>query len=401
MLQGNRVYKNWDEQAALYIEQLKKQNNALLLLEDGTVLQGTAFGDTDKGQTIGEVVFNTSMTGYQEVLTDPSYCGQIVTMTYPLIGNYGLNIDDMESVSSHGSGFIVKEVCTHPSNWRSVEQVDDFLKKHKMLGISGIDTRMVTRKIRARGTLKGMIVVGAPAISQESPSQLHQQFFQQLHEAALIDDQVARVSTKTIFRSPGSGHRVVLIDMGAKQAIHRELIRRGCDVFVVPYNTKYEQIRWMRPDGIMISNGPGNPKSVMETAIELRPFIGKVPVYGICLGHQLIALSGGADTEKLKFGHRGGNHPVKDLRNNRVYITSQNHSYTVNRLSLEGTGFEVSHVNLNDDTVEGIVHESGLLASVQYHPESAPGPVDSGHVFDEFIDMINKWKIENGGAFYA
>ncbi len=393
MLQTNRTDKHGDQQAKAYIENLKKQKNALLILEDGTILQGTAFGSTNKVQTTGEVVFNTSMTGYQEVLTDPSYCGQIVTMTYPLIGNYGMNLDAMESTSSHVSGFIVKEMCPHPSNWRSVEKIDDFFKAYNMLGISGIDTRMVTRKIRAHGTLKGMIVVGTDVDTQG--------LLEQLRAEQLMTDQVERVSAKSIFRSPGSGHRVVLIDMGAKQGIHRELIRVGCDVFVVPYNTKYEQILRLRPDGIMISNGPGDPKDVMETAVELRPFIGKVPIYGICLGHQLIALSCGADTEKLKFGHRGGNHPVKDLRNNRVYITSQNHGYAVKRLSLAGTGLEASHVSLNDDTVEGMVHESGLLASVQYHPESAPGPVDSGYLFDEFISMIDKWKLENGGAFYA
>lgn len=374
--------------AEQYVANLKNYKNAMLVLEDGTVLYGNAFGDTSNNQVIGEVVFNTSMTGYQEVLTDPSYCGQIVTMTYPLIGNYGLNVEDIESMASRVNGFIVKENCFHPSNWRSVEDINDFLRAHNVIGITGIDTRMLTRKIRVHGTLKGLITTDINANIDA--------LLETLKGTSLMEDQVSQVSTKNTFRSPGNGYRVVLMDMGTKQGIHRELIKRGCDVTVVPYNTKYEQILRLQPDGIMISNGPGDPKSVMDTAMELRPFIGKVPMYGICLGHQLIALGAGADTEKLKFGHRGGNNPVKDLRNNRVYITSQNHGYTVSKESLAGTGLEISHINLNDDTIEGLVHESGLLASVQYHPEAAPGPWDSEYLFDEFMDTIKRWKMKQG-----
>ncbi|OEF96152.1 carbamoyl phosphate synthase small subunit [Desulfuribacillus alkaliarsenatis] len=370
--------------AQQYLENLKSEKNAALILEDGTVLYGTAFGDTTKDKISGEVVFNTSMTGYQEVLTDPSYCGQIVTMTYPLIGNYGLNAEDIESMFSKVNGFIVKENCNHPSNWRAVEDVNDFLKAHNVIGIAGIDTRLLTRKIRVHGTLKGMITTNIDADINN--------IVDTLNNTEYPTDQVSKVSTKSIFRSPGQGYRVVLIDMGTKQGIHRELIKRNCDVTVVPYDTTYEQITRLQPEGIMISNGPGDPKNVLQTAEMLKPFIGKIPMYGICLGHQLIALSAGADTEKLKFGHRGGNNPVKDLRTNRVYITSQNHGYTVNKESLEGTGLTISHINLNDDTVEGLVHESGLLASVQYHPEAAPGPLDSNYLFDQFIDTIKTWK---------
>ncbi|OEH84840.1 carbamoyl phosphate synthase small subunit [Desulfuribacillus stibiiarsenatis] len=365
---------------------MKQQKNAMLVLEDGNVLYGCAFGATDNKKSIGEVVFNTSMTGYQEVLTDPSYCGQIVTMTYPLIGNYGLNAEDLECMFSHVSGFVVKEASIHPSNWRSLESIDEFLKAHGVMGIAGIDTRMLTRIIRVHGTLKGMITTNIDADISTLLAELQQ--------TSYMYDQVSRVSTKNIFRSPGNGYRVVLIDMGTKLGIHHELLKRGCDVTVVPYNTTSEQIQRLQPDGIMISNGPGDPKSVMQTAEQIRPFIGKLPMYGICLGHQLIALAAGANTIKLKFGHRGGNNPVKDLRTNRVYITSQNHGYTVDKESLHGTGLQVSHINLNDDTVEGLVHDSGLLASVQYHPEAAPGPLDSGYLFDEFVDTIKKWKAE-------
>jgi carbamoyl-phosphate synthase small subunit len=371
-----------------YINDLKNEYNSMLILEDGTILSGKGFGYANNTSSLGEVVFNTSMTGYQEVLTDPSNCGQIVVMTYPLIGNYGLNAEDLESVSTRISGLVVKEVCDVPSNWRSIENIDTFLKVNRIMGISGIDTRLLTRKIRAYGTLKGIIT------TETNPD--IQSIIKKLKETDEITNQVSQVSTKNIFRSPGSGHRVVLIDLGAKEGIQRELIRRNCDVTIVPYNTTYDQIKRLQPDGIMISNGPGNPKNVLETSETIKQFIGKIPMYGICLGHQIIALSAGADTEKLKFGHRGGNNPVKDVRNNRVYITSQNHGYTVKKDSLAGTNLEISHINLNDNTIEGLVHSSGILASVQYHPEAAPGPYDSNYLFDEFIDTITKWKLSTG-----
>jgi len=384
------IYNNFERRVNInsYINNLKNEYNSLLILEDGTILSGKGFGYTNNNSSSGEVVFNTSMTGYQEVLTDPSYCGQIVVMTYPLIGNYGLNAEDLESISSHVSGLVVKEVCDIPSNWRSIENIDTFLKAHRIMGISGIDTRLLTRKIRAFGTLKGIIT------TETNPN--IDLIINKLNGTIGISNQVSQVSTKNVYRSPSSGHRVVLIDMGAKEGIHRELIKRNCDVTVVPYDIKYEQIMRLQPDGIMISNGPGNPKNVIDTADTIKPFIGKIPMFGICLGHQVIALSAGADTEKLKFGHRGGNNPVKELRNNRVFITSQNHGYTVNKDSLAGTNLEISHINLNDNTIEGLVHSSGILASVQYHPEAAPGPYDSNYLFDEFINTITEWKSRTG-----
>ncbi|MBO8171116.1 MAG: glutamine-hydrolyzing carbamoyl-phosphate synthase small subunit [Bacillaceae bacterium] len=357
------------------------EKQARLILENGVVFRGTAFGhETD---STGEVVFNTGMTGYQEILTDPSYCGQIVTMTYPLIGNYGINRNDFESIRPYVHGFVVKEYAEFPSNWRSGITLDQFLKEFEIPGIAGIDTRKLTRIIREHGTLKGMITT-----SGESDDVL----INQLKETPLMTNQVEVVSTGRSYRCPAKGPRVVLIDYGSKQGILRELVNRGCDVTVVPYNVTADEIRRIQPDGIMLSNGPGDPKNVPGAADTIRELLGDYPIFGICLGHQLFALASGADTEKMKFGHRGSNHPVKDLKQGRVYITSQNHGYAVSAESVAQTDLEITHLALNDETVEGLKHKKYPAFSVQYHPEASPGPEDSSYLFDQFMDMMQQSK---------
>jgi len=354
-----------------------------LILEDGTVFVGEAFGSTEK--MAGEVVFNTGMTGYQEILSDPSYCGQIVTMTYPLIGNYGINRDDFESIEPSVHGLIVKEVCSLPSNWRNEMTLDEYLKTKNIPGLTGIDTRKLTRIIRKHGTLKGVICDLEVNV---------QEVVNELKSTLLPNDQVKRVSTKSSYPSPGRGHRIVLIDFGMKHGILRELNKRDCDIIVLPYNATAEDVLRLNPDGIMLSNGPGDPKDVPEATETIRAVLGKVPLFGICLGHQLFALACGADTEKMKFGHRGSNHPVKHLATGKVAITSQNHGYTVNKESLRTTRLEVTHVALNDGTVEGLRHLDYPAFTVQYHPEASPGPEDANDLFDEFIAMIEQFKKE-------
>ncbi|MFC0334601.1 carbamoyl phosphate synthase small subunit [Paenibacillus sepulcri] len=357
---------------------------ARLLLEDGTLFTGLGFGAD--GQSAGEVVFNTGITGYQEVLSDPSYCGQIVTMTYPLIGNYGITRNDFESISPFIHGFVVRRHEPVPSNWRAEYTLDRLLKEYGIIGISEIDTRMLTRKLRHFGTMKGILTTGSERVEELQ---------ERLGLTPLMTDQVARTSTKSIFSSPGEGERIVLIDYGAKSGILRELTKRGCDVIVVPQDTTADQIRRLKPDGIQLSNGPGDPKDVPHAAETIKELLGEYPMFGICLGHQLFALACGADTSKLKFGHRGGNHPVKELATNRCYITSQNHGYTVLEDSVSGTQLEVTHINNNDRTIEGLKHTQFPAFSVQYHPEAAPGPFDSSYLFDEFLQMIRTHKKDN------
>lgn len=361
---------------------------ARILLEDGTLFEGTSFGA--KGQSVGEVVFNTSMTGYQEILTDPSYCGQIVVMTYPLIGNYGINRDDNESLRPHAHGLVVREAAEFTSNWRSEQSIDHYLEEYGIIGIAGIDTRMLTRKLRVHGTMKGIITTGDEPIEE----------LKERIQAPLMRDQVARVSTKSIHIAPSFGKRVVLMDFGAKHNIQRELVERNCEVISVPYDTTAEEILRFRPDGVMLSNGPGDPKDVPEAIRTVQKLLGKVPIFGICLGHQLFALACGADTEKMKFGHRGGNHPVKELATGRTVITSQNHGYAVQADSVNGTDLVISHIALNDGTVEGLVHKTLPAFSVQYHPESAPGPLDSGYLFDHFHELMESFA-QKGGAVHA
>ncbi|MCV4229828.1 carbamoyl phosphate synthase small subunit [Virgibacillus sp. LDC1] len=356
---------------------------ARLLLEDGTLFSGKSFG-ADAEMT-GEVVFNTGITGYQEVLSDPSYCGQIVTMTYPLIGNYGITRDDFESIRPFVHGFVVRRHEPVPSNWRAEYSVDSLLKEYGIPGISEIDTRMLTRIIRHYGTMKGILTTSNKPV-EELKEMLGDTTIAELR------NQVAKTSTPQMFTSPGSKERIVLVDFGAKSGILRELTSRGCDVMVVPHDTTADEIRRLHPDGIQLSNGPGDPKDVPYAVDMVKELLGEYPIFGICLGHQLFALAAGADTEKLKFGHRGGNHPVKELASGRCYITSQNHGYTVNEESITGTDLEVTHINNNDKTIEGLKHSKFPAFSVQYHPEAAPGPQDSSYLFDQFLEMIRDHK---------
>ncbi|RAL26078.1 glutamine-hydrolyzing carbamoyl-phosphate synthase small subunit [Thermoflavimicrobium daqui] len=362
---------------------------ARLILEDRTEFIGTSFGA--KGESLGEVVFNTSMTGYQEILTDPSYCGQIITMTYPLIGNYGLNRDDYESLKSNAHGLVVREYQEFASNWRNEISIGDWLKEQGIIGISGIDTRMLTRKLRKHGVMRGLLT------TSDEPTDV---LIERLKNSPHMHDQVARVSTKSIHISPNSGKRVVLLDFGAKHNIKRKLAELGCEVISVPYHTSATEILRFRPDGIMLSNGPGDPKDVPEAIETIKELLGKVPIFGICMGHQLIALACGADTDKLKFGHRGGNHPVKELETGRTVITPQNHGYAVTHESLEGTLLEATHIALNDGTVEGICHKEYPVFSVQYHPEFAPGPRDSEYLFAHFINLMDAFA-KKGEEVYA
>ncbi|CAG9619778.1 carbamoyl phosphate synthase small subunit [Sutcliffiella rhizosphaerae] len=355
--------------------------NRQLILEDGTFFVGKAFGSLK--DSIGEVVFNTGMTGYQEILSDPSYCGQLVTLTYPLVGNYGINRDDFESIDPAIRGFIVKEVSDYPSNFRNQWTLDEFFKAKDIPGIAGIDTRKLTRIIRKYGTLKGALC--GLAVDKEA-------IIHNLQSTTLPTNQVQQVSTKTAYPSPGRGFRVVLVDFGMKHGILRELNKRGCDVVVVPYNITAEEVMRLSPDGVMLSNGPGDPKDVPEAISMIQNLIGQIPIFGICLGHQLFALACGANTEKMKFGHRGSNHPVKDLRTGKVALTSQNHGYTVTDESLSNTELEVTHIALNDDTVEGLRHKKHPVFTVQYHPEASPGPEDANYLFDQFMTLIKEAK---------
>ncbi|MFD1038055.1 carbamoyl phosphate synthase small subunit [Virgibacillus byunsanensis] len=361
-----------------------------LILEDGSVFVGDSFGS--ERTTIGEVVFNTGMTGYQEVITDPSYCGQIVMMTYPLVGNYGINRDDFETVTPFIQGFIVKELCDTPSNFRNEESLDSYLKANDIPGISGIDTRKLTKIIRKHGTMKATIVTMKDTTND---------IVDEMKNVSLPTDQVRQTSTVKPYVVPGRGTRIVLVDFGMKHGILRELTKRNCHVTVVPYNYNAENIARLKPDGIMLTNGPGDPKDVPEAIEMIQALLGTIPIFGICLGHQLLALASGADTEKMKFGHRGANHPVKDMRTSRTYITSQNHSYAVREASLENTNLQQTHVALNDNTIEGLAHTTYPAFSVQYHPESSPGPEDTNYLFDEFLQMINHHQLKNEEEAYA
>ncbi|MFC2496124.1 MAG: glutamine-hydrolyzing carbamoyl-phosphate synthase small subunit [Scardovia wiggsiae] len=359
----------------------------LLVLEDGTIYRGFAFGSDIF--RIGELVFNTSMTGYQEIITDNSYCGQIITMTYPLIGNYGINGDDNESLEPALFGLAVRDYCPEPNNWRSRETLDQYLKQKGIPGIYGIDTRALTLKIREAGTMKAAMAA-ADADTDTLVSLLR--------SADYLHDQVKRVSTARPFPVPNRGHKVVLMDFGEKLGIIRELSKRNCDLIVVPWNTDAEQIMEYRPDGVMLSNGPGDPADIPEAIDTVRRLLGQVSIFGICLGHQLISLACGARTFKLKFGHRGSNHPVKNLSTGRVEITAQNHGYSVDIGSLAGTGLEVTHESLNDKTCEGVRHQEFPVFSVQYHPEASSGPHDSNYLFDEFIALMDREYAGDAGS---
>lgn len=354
---------------------------AILALEDGTIFHGNSFGL--EGSVVGEIVFNTGMTGYQEILTDASYCGQIVTMTYPLIGNYGVNFDDIESLRPHVKGFIVRELCKTPSNWRSLETLNHYLKRHNIIGIEGIDTRALTRILRNKGTMNGIITTDENFNLDDRMDEI---------KAYAIKNPVYEVTTKEVVHYEGKGYKVALIDLGIKQNIVRSLIKRDCDVNVFPAWTTADEILKTNPDGIMLSNGPGDPKDCVDVINTIKELMGRVPIFGICLGHQLTALANNANTERLKYGHRGCNHPVKDLEKDMTYITSQNHGYTIVEDTMDAGRMEVSHRNMNDGTVEGVRYKGVPVFTVQFHPEASPGPADTAYLFDEFINMIREHK---------
>jgi carbamoyl-phosphate synthase small subunit len=352
----------------------------LLILEDGTYFEGVGFGAPNI--TTGEVVFTTGMSGYQEVLTDPSFKGQMILFTYPTIGNYGINRDDFESMEPACSGVIVKDHARVASNWRSQMTLDEFLKQKKIPGISGIDTRALTKKLRESGTIKGSIIDVVEDLEHE---------FDQLKATVLPGNQVAEVSTTKAYSLPGTGKNVVVVDFGMKHSLLRELVSRKCGVTVVPYNYTAEQILALSPDGVLLSNGPGDPKNVMEATKMIQGIQGKLPIFGICLGHQLLSLANGADTFKLTYGHRGSNHPVREIASNNIYFTSQNHGYAVSRDSLDTTDLMMTHIEINDETVEGVKHKKYPSFSVQFHPDAAPGPHDAVSLFDEFIELMDNW----------
>ena len=367
-----------------------KDYNRKIILEDGSEYYGYAFGDTE--DKLCEIVFNTSMVGYQEIISDPSYTYQAVVMTYPLIGNYGMASEDYETVIPTIGGLIVREVNDEPSNFRSERSVDDVLKAFKIPGIYGVDTRKITRSIRDLGSRKVLITNMSTTLEEG---------LEIIRNNEIPKDAVSKVSCKEIISYPGNNSAashptknltVVAIDCGMKQNIVRSLTGRGCNVIKVPWNTTAEEIIRLNPDGVFISNGPGDPTDVVETIETIKKLIGKYPIFGICLGHQIISLASGAKTYKLKFGHRGGNHPVRNLKTGKIEITSQNHSYAVDNDSIKYTGLEITHINLLDNTIEGVSNKSDRLFSVQYHPESAPGPQDSAYLFDEFIDLMHEDK---------
>lgn len=347
--------------------------DAKLILDNGTVFEGKAFGCLN--ESIGEVVFNTGMTGYQEILTDPSYYGQIVTMTYPLIGNYGINLDDMESRSPKVKGLIVKEKCSISSNFRSELELEDYMEQNEVIGIQGIDTRALTKILRDSGTMKGIITLNDSSY-EEVKCKLN---------AFSNSEAVKNVTVKERYTIEGHGKHVAIMDFGIKKNIINSFLRRGCKVTVFPADTGYMDILSIDPDLIFLSNGPGDPEDLKDVVENIKMLFGLKPVTGICLGHQLLALALGGKTAKLKFGHRGCNHPVKDIEQNRVYITSQNHGYFVSELPCD---MEITHININDGTIEGMKHTSLPIFSVQFHPEASPGPKESGYIFDKFLNYV-------------
>jgi len=366
---------------------------AILLLEDGTVFEGTSFGA--KGQKCGEVVFNTSMTGYQEILTDPSYNEQIITMTYPLIGNYGTNQSDWESQKIFASGFIVKENCSYPSNWRNKDSLSDYLESNNIIGLEGIDTRKLVKHIRTEGAMKGIIsstdlnidklkkklasypgLVGRDIVKDVTAKKPYN------WDKPVID--VLNPNEERLEKK----YKVVAFDFGIKQNILRMLCSHGCDVKVVPAATSPDEVLSQKPDGVFLSNGPGDPAPVTYAVETVKNLLGKVPIFGICLGHQILSLALGGKTYKLKFGHRGANHPVKNLQTGKIEITSQNHGFCVDMDSLKDKDVELTHINLNDNTLEGFRCKRYPAFSVQYHPEASPGPHDSAYLFTEFIKSM-------------
>lgn len=360
---------------------------ARIMLEDGTLFKGKSFGS--QGTIYGEVVFNTGMTGYQEILTDPSYAGQIVTMTYPLVGNYGINIEDFESSSIKVSGFIVKEYSIHPNHWQMNTSLNDYLIENQIMGVYDVDTRMLTKRIRNHGAMKCVITTDETLTIEA--------LLEGLDAYTFPKDIVKKVSTKSILQyeteSGQASKHIGVIDLGIKRGIVRNLRQNGCHVTIYPSNTSLEDLDIEQFDAVLFSNGPGDPKQCQEAIDLAKDLKGKLPLFGICLGHQILALSLGGDTYKLKFGHRGSNHPVIDLRSQKVYMTAQNHGYAVSRESIP-TDVELTHINVNDDTVEGIISEKWSVESVQFHPEEGPGPTDATVIFKEWLDKIERKKAD-------
>ena len=354
-----------------------EQMKAFLILEDGTVFTGTSIGSTR--DMISEIVFNTSMAGYLEVLTDPSYAGQAVVMTYPLIGNYGIT-PDMESLKAWPDGYIVRELSRMPSNFRCEGTIQDFLKKYDIPGIAGVDTRALTKILREKGTMNGMITTNENYDLEEVISKL---------KNYKVEGVVSKVTCEEKYVLEGTGKKVALLDLGAKKNIAKSLNDRGCEVTVYPADTTAEEIIASNPDGIMLSNGPGDPAECTSIIKEIKKlYETDIPIFAICLGHQLMALATGGTTYKLKYGHRGGNHPVKDLQTGRVYISSQNHGYVVDEDKIDPNVAVPAFKNVNDGTNEGLAYVGKNIFTVQFHPEACPGPQDSGYLFDRFLEMM-------------
>ncbi|MCD6404852.1 MAG: glutamine-hydrolyzing carbamoyl-phosphate synthase small subunit [Planctomycetes bacterium] len=368
---------------------------ALLVLEDGTTYQGQAFGAP--GEAAGEVVFNTSMTGYQEILTDPSYKGQIVTMTYPLIGNYGVNPEDVESAVPQVEGFVVREISRTASNYRATGTLDEYLCEHGICGITGVDTRALTRHIRLAGTMRGVISTGddPDALLEKAnsvASMLGADFVKVVtrEEPAVWSESIREELELDTADVPSPAYRVVAIDYGLKANIARLLVRYGFEVTIVPADLSAAEIARFDPQCIFLSNGPGDPAAVTYAVETIREILPRYPTFGICLGHQLMGLALGAKTYKMKFGHRGANQPVQDIKTGKVAITSQNHGFAVDSSTLDTSGVEVTEINLNDRTVEGIAHKELPAFSVQYHPEASPGPHDTRHLFSRFRRLVKE-----------
>lgn len=394
-------------QAFFFAQKILGDFMAFLILADGTVFEGKSIGA--RGSAIGETVFTTGMTGYIETLTDPSYYGQIITQTFPLIGNYGVIQEDFESRKIWARGYIVREICDQPSNFRSGGDLDSLLKSQNIVGIAGIDTRALTKKLRASGVMNGMIISGAecPEITESLLEKIRGYRITEAVETVSVTDRSAERKpsvtegypelNKDIIRLHGKRKpRIVLWDFGAKDNIRRELEKRGAEVMVVPYSVTADEITGMKPDGLMLSNGPGDPADNSGIITEISRICGmnrsgeiKLPIFGICLGHQMLALASGAKTSKLKYGHRGGNHPVKDMETGRVYISSQNHGYAVENDSVPKNAF-LSFVNTNDGTCEGISYGDIPAFSVQFHPEACGGPHDTNYLFDKFLKLVKE-----------
>ncbi len=355
---------------------------AVLMLEDGTVFKGKSRGA--RGETAGEVVFNTSMTGDQEIITDPSYCGQIVAMTFPTIGNYGINKEDFESRRPFLRGFIAREICSNPSNWRSVMSLEQYLLENEIVALEGIDTRALTRHLREKGSMKGIISAnGAP------PRKL-QEILRQTPGISEVNF-IPEVTTPEVYSLKNEGPHLVILDLGLKRSIGNSLHQSGCRVTVVPASFAAEDIMELNPDGLVLSNGPGDPRMAAGPIKVIENLAGRVPILGICLGHQVVARAMGGKTYKLKFGHRGANHPVYDYNTGKVYITAQNHGFAVDEESLSGN-VKVTQRNINDQTVEGVEVEDMNILSIQYHPEAFPGPVDSKYIFTSFLEKVRSFR---------